>query len=144
MKRIYFNHLNSKGNILLLFIAFVAFMTTILSTFEWITLEQEQSKAVFLILLVILIYRSTPEFIFKNYVQWNQHGIIIKIDSWKGMSFNFQNITHVDFKTNAITINTSDKRFDLDLRKVNVQDQEHLKKILRENTNNNFITEHLF
>ena len=144
MKRIYFNQLNSRGNLLILFLGFVALMTTILSNFEYISLDKQQSDAVFVILIFILIYRGTPEFILKNYVQWNQHGILIKINSFSGLNLNFQMITHLDFAKDKITINTIGKQFHLDLKSIDERDQEHLKKILRENINTNYISEHLF
>ncbi|WP_150452662.1 hypothetical protein [Arenibacter lacus] len=134
MKRIHFDHLG-KGNywIILIILSLIFIVIGIVEPFEF---ENEKiykyiSATGF---LSQAIYFSKL-FWYKNTVQWNNKGIIIRIKSFLGKSLRFDEIKATELNGKILTLTKSDgKIITLDLNEFAESDTQKLNEIMIENT----------
>ena len=134
MKRIHFDHLG-KGNywIILIILSLIFIVIGIAEPFEF---ENEKiykyiSATGF---LLQAIYFSKL-FWYKNTVQWNNKGIVIRIKSFLGKSLRFDEIKATELNGKILTLTKSDgKIITLDLNEFAEFDTQKLNEIMIENT----------
>jgi len=80
--------------------------------------------------LLMTIYFSRM-FWFKNYVQWNKKGIVIRIKPFWGKSIAFDEIKSSKLEANMLTIYKYDGNiYNFDLRDIDVNDSKRLNEII--------------
>ena len=134
MRRIHFEHLG-KGNywVILIILSLILIVIGILEPFEF---ENEKiykyiSATGF---LLQAIYFSKL-FWYKNTVQWNNKGIVIRIKSFLGKSLRFDQIKATELNGKILTLTKSDgKTITLDLKEFVESDTQKLNIIMIENT----------
>ena len=134
MKRIHFDHLG-KGNywIILIILSLIFIVIGIAVPFEF---ENEKiykyiSATGF---LLQAIYFSKL-FWYRNTVQWNYKGIVIRIKSFLGKSLRFDEIKATEINEKILTLTKSDgKIITLDLNEFAESDTQKLNEIMIENT----------
>jgi hypothetical protein len=134
MKRIHFDHLG-KGNywIILIILSLIFIVIGIAEPFEF---ENEKiykyiSATGF---LLQAIYFSKL-FWYKNTVQWNNKGIVIRIKSFLGKSLRFDQIKATELNGKILTLTKSDgKTITLDLNEFAESGTQKLNEIMIENT----------
>ena len=134
MKRIHFDHLG-KGKywIILIILSLIFIVIGIAEPFEF---ENEKiykyiSATGF---LLQAIYFSKL-FWYRNTVQWNNKGIVIRIKSFLGKSLRFDEIKATEINEKILTLTKSDgKIITLDLNEFAESDTQKLNEIMIENT----------
>ena len=130
MKRIHFDHLG-KGNywIILIILSLIFIVIGIVEPFEF---ENEKiykyiSATGF---LLQAIYFSKL-FWYKNTVQWNNKGIVIRIKSFIGKSLRFDEIKATELNGKILTLTKSDEKIiTLDLNEFAESDTQKLNEIM--------------
>ncbi|WNW02758.1 hypothetical protein RRF68_04945 [Tenacibaculum sp. HL-MS23] len=134
MKKIHFDNLNKNWFLITILILSIIFL--LVGIFEFIPFENPKvnkkiSGAGF---LLQAIYFSRM-FWFKNYIQWNNKGAVIRINSFIGKSLSFDNIKTTDFNEKKLTITkVSGKIMTFDLKGIAESDTQKLKEIIVKNT----------
>ena len=73
-------------------------------------------------------------FWFRNYVQWNKMGILIRINTFLGKSIQFENIEKIIFENKVFTIfDVYKKTHQIDLKEFNENDIVKLQEIFNQN-----------
>lgn len=130
MKSIHFDKIGGSWKVNLLMI--LAFACISIGGLQLIDFENSKIyKYLFATGFIILSIYNTRMFFFKNYVQWNKRGALIKIDSFMGKSFTFDNITGTELnaKTLIITQNNG-KVTTFDLTDITENDTQKLNEII--------------
>ncbi|WP_405414163.1 hypothetical protein [Maribacter sp. Asnod1-A12] len=72
---------------------------------------------------------------YKNYVQWNKKGVIIRINSWASKSLNFNQIKKTEMVEKKLII-TKDSGITItfDLNEIKEADSQKLNEIIVKNT----------
>jgi len=133
MERIKFDDLQSKkARIIIIFSAIL----TLIGIFKPFNLFSEEIyKWLFALGVFILFIFFSRMFWFKNYVQWNKKGIVIKLNSWFGFgkSIKFSEIKSINFEANTIEFTLfggRNKRI-VDISKIDLVDRQRLRQILQ-------------
>lgn len=133
MKHIHFDNFNNKFWIGVLILSIICFLIGVIEPIEFSNqsiYKYMSSSAYFLQALFL-----SKLFWFKNIVQWNAKGIVIRINSFLGKSLRFDEITATEFNERIITLTTTNGRKVLiDLNKIADDDALKLNKIIIENT----------
>ncbi|MCH7413294.1 hypothetical protein MM213_07360 [Belliella sp. R4-6] len=80
--------------------------------------------------LLMTIYFSRM-FWFKNYVQWNKKGVVIRIKPFRGKSLSFKDIKSSKLEGNMLTIYKYDGiTYDFDLKGIDENDSKRLNDII--------------
>jgi hypothetical protein len=70
-------------------------------------------------------------FWFKNYVQWNKKGIVVRIKSFFGKSISFENVKNSKLENNILTIyENNGKSYNFDLTEIDEKDSKKLNEII--------------
>lgn len=86
------------------------------------------SSAVGFLILVVFYSRM---FWYKNYVQWNKQGVMIRINRFSSTSFNYRDVRKVEMKENDIIVyQKSGKVTKVDVSGFSQEDRERLVKII--------------
>ena len=88
----------------------------------------------FLILIVLLSKR----FWYKNYVEYNKLGIVIKLHLIKGKTIKFKEINQIKDQTLKVSLSTN-KEVKFKLRSIKEADKDQLIRLLVENSNSKLI-----
>ena len=90
----------------------------------------------FLILTIMLSKR----FWYKNYIEYNKLGIVIKLDLVKDKTIKFREIDKIVINDNELKLSLSnDKELNFKLANIHESDKNKLTRILIENSNSKFI-----
>jgi hypothetical protein len=72
-------------------------------------------------------------FWFKNYVQWNKKGLVIRINSFWGKSIAFEDIKNTRLENNVLTIyKNNGESYDFDLKGIDENDSKRLNNLILE------------
>ena len=133
MKRIYFNHISSWKNGIIIIPALICFLIGSLDLFN--EPYADWNRRIFGIGSILLVIFFLKMVYGRYYVGWNKVGITIRIKSFLGKSFNFKDIKSTDLENGILTIVKKDgKKIELDLREIEKNDVERLTEILIKNT----------
>ncbi|WP_256260044.1 hypothetical protein [Winogradskyella luteola] len=84
---------------------------------------------------VIVFGFSTQMFWYKNYVQWNSRGMLIRIKSFLGKNIKFKEITSSELINKKLILKTVyGNSIEFDLSEIVESDLEKLYEIIRKNT----------
>ena len=130
MKRIKFDNL--QFNWFFISTIIVSLLCVLFGFFEIIEFENTKINRRISTLgyLLMTIYFSRM-FWFKNYVQWNKKGVVIRIKQFWGKSLSFKDIKSSKLEGNMLTIYKYDGiTYDFDLRDIDVNDSKRLNDII--------------
>ncbi|PQJ18718.1 hypothetical protein [Tenacibaculum sp. SG-28] len=133
MKRVYFNHISSLKNAVLIISSFICLL---IGTFELFSepniMWNKRISTLGSILTVVFFARMVFG---KYYVGWNKVGITIRINSFMGKTFNFKDIKSTVLENGILTVVKKDEeKIELDLSEIEENDVEKITEILIENT----------
>ena len=129
-------HFENKINPKLKFLIILSIPFLLIGSLDLIHFNDPRINKYFSVIgfLLITTYFSRM-FWFKNYVQWNYKGILIKIKSLIGKSISFDKIKENHLNNGILTITkTNGKEFRIDLEGISKNDAEKLNKIITQNT----------
>lgn len=132
MKRIKFDNL--QFNWFFISTIVVSFLCVLFGFFEIFEFENPKinRRISSLGFLLMTIYFSRM-FWFKNYVQWNKKGVVIRIKPFWGKSISFDDIKSSKLEANMLTIYKYDGiAYHFDLRDIDENDSKRLNEIINE------------
>lgn len=134
MKKIHFENLSWNWlRITLLIIASISFITG-----YGFFLDYENSK-ITIIGFLIVIFLFSKRFWYKNYVEYNKLGIVIKLHFVKDKTIKFREIDKIVINDNELKLSlSSDKELNFKLANIHDSDKNKLTRILVENSNSKF------
>ncbi|WP_445718278.1 hypothetical protein [Flavobacterium sp.] len=135
MKRIKFDNLSENWRLKLLVICSIIFLFLgifEISVFNDSTLNESFIKIGFL--FQVLFFGRM--FVYKNYVQWNNKGIYIKVNRFFGTNLNFDDIKSINYQDNSILIKKyNNKEIVINLSNIQSSDTLYLFEIIQINSN---------
>ena len=134
MKKIHFNHLTFKNWTSLLMLISLVFI--LMGSFEIIEFEYKRTNKILASIgfFVQAAYYSKM-FWYKNYVEWNELGINIKLNRFFSKSVSFKNVEKIELDTSNLKIiqkSGSDKIFEI--HDIDSTYLEKLVKIITQNS----------
>lgn len=133
MKRIYFNHISSWKNGILVI---SSILCSLIGTFELFSEANMVWNKRMMALGSILVFLFFAKMTFgKYYIGWNKVGITIRIKSLLRKSFNFRDVKSTDLENGILTVvKKNGKKIKIDLSEIEKTDIEKLNDIIIENT----------
>ena len=132
MERITFDDLQSKKARTIVLVAFILSLIGVFKPFN--LFSQETYKWIFNSGFLLWFVFFSRMFWFKNYVQWNKRGMMLKINSWIGMgtSIRFDEVKSINFTDCQIefTLFVGRKKRVVDIHKIDTKDKQALVQIL--------------
>ena len=135
MKKIHFDHLNFRDNKAQLILLILCFTILLLNFFEMINFENKiWNKLINVIPFLILATIHSKMFWFRNFVQWNKKGIVIKLNNFWGKSFKFEEINNFNLQNDVLEIKKWDgTKIFFQLNNIESKSIEKLQQILIQN-----------
>lgn len=138
IKKIHFDNMKNWIWIAILILSLIFIFG---GTFEIFKFENPKlNKGISAIGFFLQVIYFSKMFWYKNYVQWNKKGAVIRINSWSGKSFSFNQIKKAELIEKKLIItkdNGNTVRFDLN--EIAESDTQKLNEIILKNTiANNF------
>lgn len=134
MKRIKFDNLSKNWKLKLLVICSIIFL--FLGIFEISVFNDSSLNKSFIkigFLFQVLFFGRM--FVYKNYVQWNNKGIYIKVNQFFGTNLNFDDIKSINYQDNSILIKKyNNKEIVINLSNIESNDTFNLFEIIRINS----------
>ncbi len=131
--RIYFDRTNSRFNLIMLMVWPTSILIGIFHPFSSIT--EAQYMWLKALGYLLMIFQFGKRFILPNYVGWNSLGINIKIRSFLGKSFKFEDIRSVSQSDKKLQLRQKNGDYtELDLAKVKKKDVGRLIGIITEHS----------
>ena len=133
MKRIKFDNLQT--NWLFISLILISIFCIIFGFFEIIEFENPKiNKRISAIGYLSQAIFFSRMFWFKNYVQWNKKGIVVRIKSFFGKSISFENVKNSKLENNILTIyENNGKSYNFDLTEIDEKDSKKLNTVLNKN-----------
>ena len=133
MRKIYFNNLAEKQWNIALYILAVVFI--IVGYFEIIAFQNPRiNKNLIFAGFVMQVIPKISMFWYKNYVEWNKKGIVIRVKSFLGKSIQFSQVQRIDLHEKILHITKFEgKDINIDLGEINDQDANKLFEIFHHN-----------
>jgi hypothetical protein len=130
MKRIKFDNLQT--NWLFISLILISIFCIIFGFFEIIEFENPKiNKRISAIGYLSQAIFFSRMFWFKNYVQWNKKGIVVRIKSFFGKSISFENVKNSKLENNILTIyENNGKSYNFDLTEIDEKDSKKLNEII--------------
>ena len=130
MKRINFDTLQT--NWLFISLILISIFCIIFGFFEIIEFENPKiNKRISAIGYLSQAIFFSRMFWFKNYVQWNKKGIVVRIKSFFGKSISFENVKNSKLENNILTIyENNGKSYNFDLTEIDEKDSKKLNEII--------------
>ena len=130
MKRIKFDNLQT--NWLFISLILISIFCIIFGFFEIIEFENPKiNKRISAIGYLSQAIFFSRMFWFKNYVQWNKKGIVVRIKSFFGKSISFENVKNSKLENNILTIyENNGKSYNFDLTEIDEKDSKKLNVII--------------
>ncbi|MBP9648632.1 MAG: hypothetical protein KBD91_05155 [Paludibacteraceae bacterium] len=136
MKKIKFDQLNFRSNktqFFLMILAGTLILLNFLEVFNNFDPRIEKYSNVIAYFILMLIFSKM--FWFKNYVQWNKKGIMIKLNNSWGKNYRFEEISNVNLENNQSIISKfNGQRNNFNLQNIDRESINKLINILKTNT----------
>lgn len=132
-KKIHFDNMKSWIWISILFLSLIFILVGIFELFEFE--NPKLNKRISAIGFFLQVIYFSKMFWYKNYVQWNKKGAVIRISSWSSKSLNFEQIKKTELIDGKliITKNNGDT-VTFDLNEIKEADSQKLNQIIVKNT----------
>ncbi|MBJ6367666.1 hypothetical protein [Snuella sedimenti] len=134
MRNVHFDHIG--GNWKSIAIMIFALACILVGTFEIIDFSNPKlNKYLNVIGFLIITIHYSKIFWYKNYVQWNKKGALIRINSFIGKSLSFDQIKTTELNDKKLVITKKDgKTIAFDLNEIVESDTQKLNEIIINNT----------
>jgi len=134
MKKIHFDNLSKNWFLISILILSIIFL--LVGIFEFIPFENpivnKRISGIGFLLQVLFLSRM---FWYKNYIQWNNKGAVIRIKSFLGKNVKFKEITSSELINKKLILKTVyGNSIEFDLSEIVDSDSEKLYEIIRKNT----------
>jgi len=132
-KKIQFDNLNNWIWIVILILSLIFIL---IGSFELIEFENPKlNKSISAIGFFLQVIYFSKMFWYKNYVQWNKKGVVVRINSFMGKTLRFDEIKKSELIEKKLII-TKDNgtTVTFDLNKIAKSDQQKLNEIIVKNT----------
>ena len=136
MKRIHFDNMK---NWIWILISILSIVLILIGSFELIEFKNSKIiKRIGAIGFMLFAINSSKMFWYKNYVQWNKKGALIKINSLLGKSLSFIQVQSTLLNDNElIVIKKNGAKVRFDLNTIAASDRQKLNDIFLKNTTKN-------
>ncbi|WP_417559147.1 hypothetical protein [Mesoflavibacter zeaxanthinifaciens] len=136
MKRIHFGNLNKKGRWILLPLILTGLFLLLNGAFDFIEFENPKTNKYLNVFGYIIVFGfSTQMFWYKNYVQWNSRGMLIRIKSFLGKNIKFKEIISSELTNKKLILKTVyGNKIEFDLSEIVESDSKKLYEIIKKNT----------
>ena len=136
MNKIHFDHLNFRDNKAQFILLILAFILIILNFLEFWTFENPKiGKLINIAIFLFLAFIHSKIFWYKNFVQWNKKGIMIKLNEFWGKNFQFEEISNYNIQNNELIISKYDgQKKVFNLQNIESESINRLANILKANT----------
>lgn len=133
MKRIHFDNMKSWFWITILILSLIFILTGTFELFDFENPKLNKRISAIGFLLQVLFYSRM--FWYKNYVQWNSRGILIRIKSFLGKNIKFKEIISSELTNKKLILKTVyGNKIEFDLSEIVESDSKKLYEIIRKNT----------
>lgn len=132
-KKIQFDNMNNWIWIVILILSLIFIL---IGSFELIEFENPKlNKSISAFGFFLQVIYFSKMFWYKNYVQWNKKGVVVRINSFKGKTLRFDEIKKTELIEKKLII-TKDNgtTVTFDLNKIATSDQQKLNEIIVKNT----------
>ena len=130
MKHIYFDNLSKNWFVVTLLI--LSIICLLVGIFELIPFKNPAiNKGLSALGFLLQVVYFSRMFWFRNYVQWNRKGAVIKINTFLGKTITFDEVKKVELFENKIIIDKKDgSKVTFDLEDIETSDVEKLNEII--------------
>ena len=134
MKKIHFDNLRKNWFLITILILSIIFL--LVGIFEFIPFENPKiNKKISGVGFLLQALYFSRMFWFKNYIQWNKKGAVIRINSFMGKSLSFDEIKKTELNEKKLTITkVNEKKITFDLKEISESDTQKLNEIIVKNT----------
>lgn len=132
-KKIQFDNMNNWIWIVILILSLIFIL---IGSFELIEFENPKlNKSISAIGFFLQVIYFSKMFWYKNYVQWNKKGVIVRINSFMGKTLRFDEIIKTELIEKKLIITKENgTTVTFDLNKITKSDQQKLNEIIVKNT----------
>ena len=133
MKKIHFDNMKSWIWIVILILSLIFILA---GTFELFEFENPKlNKRISAIGFFLQVIYFSKMFWYKNYVQWNKKGAVIRINSWSSKSLSFDQIKKTELIEKKLVITKDNgNTVTFDLNEIEKSDTQKLNEIIIKNT----------
>lgn len=137
-KKIQFDNLNNWIWIVILILSLIFIL---IGSFELIEFENPKlNKSISAIGFFLQVIYFSKMFWYKNYVQWNKKGVVVRINSFLGKTLRFDEIKKTELIEKKLIISKDNgTTVTFDLNKTVESDQQKLNEIIVKNTITNTV-----
>ena len=134
MKKIHFDNLNKNWFLITVLILSIIFL--LVGIFEFIPFENPKiNKRISGVGFLLQALFFSRMFWYKNYIQWNKKGAVIRINSLLGKSLSFDQIKTTELNEKKLKITkTNGEIVIFDLKEIAESDTQKLNEIIVKNT----------
>ena len=134
MKKIHFDNLRKNWFLITILILSIIFL--LVGIFEFIPFENPKiNKKISGVGFLLQALYFSRMFWFKNYIQWNKKGAVIRINSFMGKSLSFDEIKKTELNEKKLTLTkVNGKKITFDLKEIAKSDTQKLNEIIVKNT----------
>ncbi|PHN92591.1 hypothetical protein CSC80_16740 [Maribacter sp. 6B07] len=129
-------HFDNMKSWIWIFVLFLSLIFILVGFFELFEFENPKlNKRISAIGFFLQLVYFSKMFWYKNYVQWNKKGVVVRVNSWISKSLNFDQIKKTELIQNTliITKNNGDT-VKFDLNEIKETDTQKLNEIIVKNT----------
>jgi len=132
-KKIHFDNMKSWIWVIILILSLIFILA---ETFELFEFENPKLiKRISAIGFFLQVIYFSKMFWYKNYVQWNKKGAVIRINSWSAKSLSFDQIKKTELIEKKLVITKDDgNTVTFDLNEIAESDSQKLNEIIIKNT----------
>lgn len=133
MKKIHFDNMRNWIWIAILILSLIFILG---GTFELFEFENPKlNKRISAVGFLLQVIYFSKMFWYKNYVQWNKKGAVVRINSFMGKTLKFDEIKTTEFNEKKLTITKfSGNKVTFDLNEIAESDTQKLNEIIVKNT----------
>ena len=133
MKKIHFDNMKNWIWIAILILSLIFILS---GTFEFMEFENPKiNKRISAVGFFLQVIYFSKMFWYKNYVQWNKKGAVVRVNSWISKSLNFDQIKKTELIQNTLIITKKNgDTVTFDLNEIKEADSQKLNEIIVKNT----------
>ena len=135
MKPIKFHELDWRNNKLVMLFCILTLIFIPLSLFDvWDFLGEKTVKLITAVCYLGLALNHLYPFFYRNHVQWNKGGIVIRVNSFWGFNFSFADVKRIEYAEDRYTVykySNGWKPKVINLKGIDQESKERLLEILR-------------
>ena len=133
MKKIHFDNMRNLVWISILILSLIFILAGAFELFEFE--NPKLNKRISAVGFFLQVIYFSKMFWYKNYVQWNKKGAVIRINSFSAKSLSFEKIKKTELNDNKLIVTkTNGNKITFDLNEIVESDKQKLNEIIIKNT----------